>query len=607
MSRGRNVRGPMSALTDFLQSTGITPTTIARRVATQQANATAEQPQAGPSNLRRERNEDEEEYDSDNLDEPESPQKKQKLTKAAEAKLKAKAKAKPKAKASAKKKKKGDDDDFEDDEDEDEDAYTALSKSAWTDKKPPVGSFSNCATCEKQFTVTKYTMAAMPGPGFLCHPCAKSSGADPFKKPAAPRKRKAPAEKRTVVHIQQRSFPTLVSMCIDVIARHIDDVEAFGDIGALNMEAIAKALSKNRRLTSDNAHLFYSAENTNLAFYDATNLSPNAFIALGNLNPNLTRLRLDLCGPLNNEAIAAWNTSMPSLVSLELIGPFLVREAAWIAFFDAHPNMESFLITQSPRFSLLCLNALLATSASTLSRLGLREVGLLSEAFAERIATLDCLTYLDIGEPSESLSDDAVIAMLNAIGSGLEHLDLSGHLALTDDVLSLGLLPNIRELTSLALVGIPELTDAGVAAFFDALKDNDAPGLVSLDMSRNPELKGAALTALLGHSAGTLQELNINGWKDVDATYDEALSGVKPKKKSKRRKRRRWTLTNARKLDLGWCRAVDDFVLKAVLEECKALEELKVWGCNRVEGKWEASMKRKRGVKVYGIESQTGL
>ena len=48
MSRN-NVRGPTSALTEFLRESGITPTTIARRVATADA-ANASQPVAGPSN-----------------------------------------------------------------------------------------------------------------------------------------------------------------------------------------------------------------------------------------------------------------------------------------------------------------------------------------------------------------------------------------------------------------------------------------------------------------------------------------------------------------------------------------------------------------------------
>jgi DNA repair protein RAD7 len=71
-----------------------------------------------------------------------------------------------------------------------------------------------------------------------------------------------------------------------LITNHIDDVEALGDIGALNMEAISKALSKNRGLyvshlvswlntntflrTPENAHLFYNASNTTLTLFDAT-------------------------------------------------------------------------------------------------------------------------------------------------------------------------------------------------------------------------------------------------------------------------------------------------------------------------------------------------
>ncbi|KAJ7451824.1 RNI-like protein [Mycena galericulata] len=570
-----NVRGPMSALTEFLRSTGITPTTIARRVATQAQNQPQRQPEAGPSNprasTRRNTAHEDEGYASDNLDEPEAPPKKQKLTKAAEAKLKAK----------SKKKKKNDDDD-----DEDEDAYTALSKSMWTNEpKPAVGSFQTCATCEKQFTVTKYTMAANPGPGYLCHPCAKASGTDPFKKAAAPRKRKTPAEKRTVVHIEERSFPTLVTICIDVIARHIDDVESFGDIGALNMEAISKALSKNRSLTSENAPLFYGAENTKLAMYDATGLSPDAFIALGNLNPNLTSLKLDFCGPLNNTVMASWTTSFPNLVSLELLGPFLVREAAWITFLESHPNMEAFVITQSPRFSLDCLNALIASSKTTLRRLGLREVGKLCDEFLGPIAEISTLTYLDLAEPSESLTDDAVVDLLAAVGATLTHLDLSGHSALTDDMLAHGIDPHVRVLASLALTHLPELTDAGVAAFFSTFENG---GLVRLDLARNPELGTAALEAVVAHSGASLQELNINGWKDAEEPALSALANSR----------------DLRKLDVGWCRSVDDFVVKKLLEGCRALVELKVWGCNRVEGKWGET---RRGVKIHGIESASVL
>jgi DNA repair protein RAD7 len=65
---------------------------------------------------------------------------------------------------------------------------------------------------------TKYTMSANPGPGFLCHQCAKASGTDPFKKSVAQRKPKAIAERRKAPSLEEKRFPTLASLCIQVNA-----------------------------------------------------------------------------------------------------------------------------------------------------------------------------------------------------------------------------------------------------------------------------------------------------------------------------------------------------------------------------------------------------
>lgn len=99
--------------------------------------------------------------------------------------------------------------------------------------RPPVGSFTDCAKCETQFTVvcfqsplylqffiyfsvqTRYTAPANPPPGFLCHECKIADGSDPFKKPAA-RKRKAPEEKRKAITLDERRLPSLTSLCIKV-------------------------------------------------------------------------------------------------------------------------------------------------------------------------------------------------------------------------------------------------------------------------------------------------------------------------------------------------------------------------------------------------------
>src|ERR1700722_12486010 len=102
-------------------------------------------------------------------------------------------------------------------------------------------------------------------------------------------------------------------------------------------------------------------------------LTPSALTTLAFLNPNLTNLRLDFCGRIDDAVFQKWCTSLPSLKRLELLGPFLVRVPAWKSFFQSHPYLEGFLITQSPRFDLECVGSLVK-NCRALKELRLREI-----------------------------------------------------------------------------------------------------------------------------------------------------------------------------------------------------------------------------------------
>lgn len=485
-----------------------------------------------------------------------------------------------KQKAAAKKKAKKQDDDDYDDED---DAYNALSKSMWTNKsanpKPPVGSLVKCAKCSKQFTATKYTVAANPPPGYLCHPCTKASGTDPFKKPASPRKRKTAAEKRAITHVQERKFPTLVSFCIKVVSKHINDVEAFGDIGSVNMDRIVRVLSRNRSLTPENATLFYDTRNTTLTIYDGTKLEPPALTTLALLNPNLTSLRLDFCGYLDDAVLNSWSTALPSLTRLELLGPFLVRVPAWVSFFESHSALEALLIHQSPRFDLECVSAL-ATHCPNITELRLREIGKLDDTFLPHISSLRHLEQLDLSSPSASCSEEGILGLLHARGAQLTHLDLSNHGELGDDFLQDGICVHASRLVSLRLDNLPTLTDEGVAAFFRAW---NPVALSTLSLARAYDVGDNALLALIECLRTTLSTLNICAWRETTADALTNLASVR----------------ELRALDVGWNRAVDDFVIKAILDGCPRLEEIKCWGCNRVT----SDCPRKPNVSLVGVES----
>lgn len=486
-----------------------------------------------------------------------------------------------KQKAAAKRKmKKQDDDDYENDED---DAYTALSKSLWTNKsanpKPPIGSLEKCAKCSKKFTATKYTVAASPPPGYLCHPCTKASGADPFKKPAVPRKRKSAAERRAITNFQERKFPTLVSFCIKVISKHINDVEAFGDIGTVNLDRIVRVLCRNRSLTPENATLFYDTRNTSLNIYDGTELEPPALTTLALFNPNLTSLRIDYCGHLHDAVLNSWSTSLPSLTRLELLGPFLVRVPAWISFFQSHSELEGLLLHQSPRFDLECMSAL-ARHCPNITELRLKEIGKLDDTFLPHISSLRHLEQLDLSAPSTSCSEDGVLGVLHARGAQLTHLDLSGHEELGDDFLQNGICAHAPRLVSLRLDNLPTLTDEGVAAFFRAWTP---AALSTLSLARAHDVGASALPALIECVRTTLSALNISAWRETTA---DALANIA-------------SARELRALDVGWNRAVDDFVVKAILDGCPKLEEIKCWGCNRVT----SDCPRKPNVSLVGVES----
>lgn len=331
-----------------------------------------------------------------------------------------------------------------------------------------------------------------------------------------------------------------------------------------------------------NAPLFYDVRNTTLTFYDATSkdlsrntdlppngvldLEQNALCALANLNPNLTTLRLDYCGRLNDAVITAWNTSFPNLTDIELLGPFLVRPPAWQSFFKAHSNLSGFRVTQNPRFDLDCLKELVKNSPG-LKELRLREVGKMCDEFLEVLGTSGLvLTHLDLAYPgnTELVGEMAVMSLVEKLGSTLRHLDLSGITSITDEFFLLCLAEHGSNLESLTMVELEELTDERIGQFFLEWKN---PGLTSVDLSRNQALSSLALNGVLQHSGSQLQSLNINGWKDASS---ESLSTIAE------------LAAGLSKIDVGWCREVDNLVLAKIQDECEDLKDVSCWGCNRV-------------------------
>ena len=235
---------------------------------------------------------------------------------------------------------------------------------------------------------------------------------------------------------------------------------------------------------------------------------------------------------------------------------------AWISFFQSHNALEGLLLYQSPRFDLECMSAL-AMHCPNVTELRLKEIGKLDDTFLPHISSFRHLEQLDLSSTSGSCSEDGLLGVLHERGAQLTHLDLSGQNELGDDFLQNGICAHAPRLVSLKLDNLHTLTDEGVTEFFRAWTP---VALNILSLERAYDLGADALVALLECVRTTLSALNISSWRETTA---DALTNI----------------ANARELralDVGWNRAVDDFVIKAILDGCPKLEEIKCFGCNRV-------------------------
>jgi len=261
---------------------------------------------------------------------------------------------------------------------------------------------------------------------------------------------------------------------------------------------------------------------------------------------------------------------------------------------------------------------------------------MMNDEWVDQLMLFKNVTSLDISRPAKSISDEALTELLVEIGGNLTDLDISGHEDVTDRVFVEGLKPHARKLVTLVASDLPLLTDVGIAKFFGAdvelpkvedeeVRDDDAdvemadadgvqnppptantvmlvdeqpifkskdpnfigdssvPPLQHIDLSRNPLLSSLALSSLLKHSGPSLHSLNINQWKDVD---NETLLSLGP------------SAPHLLKLDVGWCRNADNFVMKELIDHCPKLKEALVAGCNRLT----SDCPRRRGLVIRGIE-----
>lgn len=607
--RSSGVRGPNSALTEFLRNEGITDAFRERQARQQQAGDSGTEdltgsPTASPQARSRgtsatpQRSRRSTPLDDDERQIREAGRQKRRASKRIR---NGSARGDPDGDDSSS----SSDDDYLSGDDEYDDGHDDLA-----DDHKKYGEEDMCAECGNPFTLSVYSRYVEDLKGYLCEDCneelkkrersAKRNEINARKR----RKKLASAllDKKTV------KIPKLQDVCIKVITKNISDVEALGDIGQANMNKISRILSKNRSLDDSTVSLFLNPGLKELEFWDCSNVGSHSFNQIAAFCSQLESLTLFMCGQFHNDNLNYFKSKLPSLQKLSLDGPFLISNALWQDFFEeAQCDLKQFEIRNTHRFGNDAFLSLMEKIGSRLTSLKLSRLdGLDSTAIYELIPHYigaAQLTELEISYPykPEVITDELMIHILAITGESLTYLNVDGCSHLTDEFFKEGIAKFCPRLEHLSMRNLDLLTDEGFAEGFNEFLLINSGGLVTVDLTKCRGLGDSAIYSLLNHSSQTLVDLSLNS---LDLLTKDFLVQIMTKDESKTKRLLKQAIEDGvnegaeneqeiqhyynhiefpllTRLDVGFVRSFDNEVASKFSDSCSKLAVLEVFGDNK--------------------------
>ncbi|KAJ8116054.1 hypothetical protein OPT61_g2445 [Boeremia exigua] len=318
--RGGGIRGPHSALTDFLAANNISAQEIRDsyrdRLQRAEQDAAAADNGEGPSNA------GEDQQAESSAMAAERSRKRKRNQDEAIAKIK-----KGKAAKKTSKKKKG--------ADESEEDFMDMYKKA---KKLP-GQLENCELCDKRFTVTPYSQAGPEG-GLLCTPCGKelkkeAKAQEKAKQKPVVRKGRRKIESNRLDGLAVRGPKSLQQLCIEKLAQHSEDIDELGEMPENIMNRISEIFSKKRAMNSTTMKLFLQPDMDSVPIHEAAYLETEDFDQIFAVCPTVKKLSLRNCCQFKDSNVDYLIEKAKSLVDIQLLGANLVSNDKWIELFIA--------------------------------------------------------------------------------------------------------------------------------------------------------------------------------------------------------------------------------------------------------------------------------
>ncbi|MCJ1474681.1 hypothetical protein MMC13_003341 [Lambiella insularis] len=560
------IRGPQSALTDFLASNNISAVQIRddyerRRQAVQQQDT-----QNGGTIDAVVEDEVEVDEDEEDVETAEQKKRRKKREEAALARIK-------KSKAYQKRKGRVDD---EPDGDDDEIAWDMYAKS-----KPLPGQLEHCEKCDKRFTVTAYSKEGPDG-GLLCPKCSKEQEAE-RKKDAKPKKQAANRDKRRkiqsnlldgIVHVGSK---TLQELCVEKVADNINDVDEFGDLPDSLLDRLSQILSKRRVITTRTLDLFLRSDLSTVAIYDCGKLEVSDYIRIFSIVPKIEKLDLRNAGQFKDEVLDYILERDVPIRHLQLEAANLVSDAKWRELFA-----KAGLRIETLKLSWLDYSmddetvAQLVHGCPNLKRLKMKKCFRIGDAALEALSELKRLEHLSL-QLTTPTTADALKGLVRSVGAKLRTLSLEKFDNADDEVLQ-EICLNCDRLTKLRFTANDYCTDKAFRALFTDWRN---PPLVQIDFSSNrdldyskpdgPEdpigLASSGFLALMAHSGSKLQRLDISSCRHItQETFSEVFDGIKQ-------------YPFLKDVNISFLTKIDTVIVAGMFKSCPSMAKLTAFGC----------------------------
>ncbi|KAF7870195.1 uncharacterized protein EAF02_009385 [Botrytis sinoallii] len=585
----RSIRGPQSALTDFLAAHNIDANQIrqdanARRAAALASQQTAEgngngdegegddEPASAPATLTRSRRNESEAQKN----------KRKKEEEKAVAKIKA-------SKRFQRQRAFGSDEDMTD---EDEAALRLFNESM----APLPDQMENCVLCEKRFTVTAYSRAGPDG-GLLCPQCTKELNKEEGQ---AKKKRKsqAGAQRRKIQsNLLDGVYPgakDLMTLCIETLAKNVDMADDLGDLPEPLMDKLSAILSKRRLLRSNTLNLFLQNGREVITIYEGAYLNSDDYIRIFKVVPSVKSLRIRSGIQFKDKVMEHLLASTVKLEHLSLSGSNLISDENGNRYFtEKGSHLKSFKVYYTDgQFGDDQIDVITKTCPQ-LTRLKITHNQKVTDEGIAHISRISTLQHLGL-EIQKSKASEPYVQILDSIGPQLQTLSLGQVHEINDSVLT-AIHDNCQNLNKLRITDNSVLTDAGFAnlfknwlnpplSFIDLSKNRHIDASVPRDNPDNIGLCSLGFEALMAHSGLTVRYLDINSCRHISLTsFEKAFSLEKE-------------YPELEEMNISFCQEVNDFVVGSIFKTCPKLKKLIIFGDFKV-----------RDVRVPRVEILIGM